>query len=91
MEESKDSLVEKDKTIIELKGKLQNAEKDMKLQEKSLKEKYEIELKGKDELIDYYKDLKTKMSTKMIGETLEQHCQNEFNRIRMTAFSLSLS
>ena len=86
LEENKDTLVEKDKEILELKGKLQSAEKDMKLQEKSLKEKYEIELKGKDELIDYYKDLKTRMSTKMVGETLEQHCETSFNTIRATAF-----
>ncbi|MBR6412690.1 MAG: DUF2130 domain-containing protein [Alphaproteobacteria bacterium] len=86
LEENKDTLVEKDKEIIELKGKLQGAEKDIKLQEKSLKEKYEMELKNKDELIDYYKDLKIKMSTKMLGETLEQHCEIAFNIIRATAF-----
>jgi hypothetical protein len=50
------------------------------------KEQYELQLKEKDSQIEFYKDLKTKMSTKMVGETLEQHCLNEFNRIRMTAF-----
>ena len=50
------------------------------------KAKYEIELKAKQTEVDYYKDLKAKMSTKMIGETLEQHCENSFNMIRSTAF-----
>ena len=77
---------EKDKTIIALNAKLENKDTELALQEKTLKEKYEGQLKDKQELIDYYKDLKTKMSTKMVGETLEQHCLNEFNSIRMTAF-----
>ncbi|MCR5707058.1 MAG: DUF2130 domain-containing protein [Ruminococcus sp.] len=47
---------------------------------------YEAKLKAQQESIDYYKDLKTRMSTKMIGETLEQHCENSFNMIRATAF-----
>jgi len=50
------------------------------------REKARLELQQKDELIGYYKDMKTRMSTKMVGESLEQHCENEFNRIRMTAF-----
>ena len=54
--------------------------------EANLKEKYEAQLKSKDEQIDYYKDLKTKMSTKMVGETLEQHCEAEFNKLRPYAF-----
>ena len=54
--------------------------------EQSLKEKYEKELKFKDEQIEQYKDFKLRMSTKMIGESLEQHCLTEFNKIRMTAF-----
>lgn len=72
--------------IIELEGKLSNAEKESELNEKTLKEKYESELKGKDELIEYYKDFKARQSTKMIGESLEQHCLTQFNAIRMTAF-----
>ena len=83
---NKDALVEKEKEILELQGKLQSAEKDIKIQEKSLKEKYEIELKNKDELIERYKDFKLKLSTKMIGESLEKHCETEFNKIRATAF-----
>lgn len=56
------------------------------LNNNNLKNEYEIKLKGKDEEIAYYKDLKTKMSTKMVGETLEQHCEISFNQLRMTAF-----
>lgn len=58
----------------------------MKLRENALKSQYEGALKLKDEEIDRLKDLKSKLSTKMIGETLEQHCQTEFNRLRATAF-----
>ena len=54
--------------------------------ESSLKEKYYIELKTKDEMIDRLKDLKIKLSTKMLGETLEQHCEIEFNKLRATGF-----
>lgn len=56
------------------------------LNQKSLKEKYEDKLKQKDELIEYYKDFKARQSTKMVGESLEQHCLNQFNSLRMTAF-----
>ncbi|MEG1506752.1 MAG: DUF2130 domain-containing protein, partial [Bacilli bacterium] len=54
--------------------------------EKSLKEQFVLELKTKDEQIEYYKDMKLKLSTKMVGETLEQHCEVEFERIRATGF-----
>ena len=57
-----------------------------KAKEQSLKETYELQLRTKDEVIAYYKDLKARMSTKMIGETLEQHCEIEFNRLRATGF-----
>ena len=76
----------KDKEIVELTNQLENRESQFKIKENSLKEKYESQLKSKDDLIDYYKDLKAKLSTKLIGETLEQHCENEFNQIRATAF-----
>jgi hypothetical protein len=56
------------------------------LSEKSLQERYEIQIKDRDDMIDRLRDLKARMSTKMIGETLEQHCETEFNRIRSTAF-----
>lgn len=51
-----------------------------------IKDRYKTELKNKDEIIEYYKDLKSKLSTKMLGETLEQHCEVSFNRLRSTAF-----
>lgn len=52
----------------------------------SMKEMYELQLRAKDETIEQYKDFKVRLSNKMIGESLEQHCSNEFNKIRMTAF-----
>ncbi len=52
----------------------------------SQKAKFESELKSKDEMIAYYKDMKAKLSTKMVGESLEQHCETEFNKLRATAF-----
>ena len=54
--------------------------------ESSMKERYAIELKTKDEIIERYKDMKTRLSTKMVGETLEQHCEIEFNKLRATGF-----
>ena len=76
----------KEKEIANLKAKLQLREKEAELEKNSIKEKYEIEIKQKDETIAFYKDFKAKQSTKMIGESLEQHCEIEFNRLRMTAF-----
>ena len=73
---------EKDK----LSSELQLKETEKHILESSLKDKYESELKSKDEMIAYYKDMKAKLSTKMIGETLETHCETEFNKIRATAF-----
>lgn len=77
---------EKTTEITELQGKLTSKETENQLNEKMLIEKYEGLLKGKDEQIEYYKDFKARQSTKMIGESLEQHCMNQFNMIRMTAF-----
>ena len=76
----------KDNAISELKNKIELGEKERKINEDSIKQGYEAQLKSKDELIDYYKDLKSKLSTKMIGESLEQHCSVEFNKLRATAF-----
>jgi hypothetical protein len=70
----------------DLANKLENKDSERKLLESSLKDKYEHELKSKDEMIAYYKDMKARLSTKMVGETLEQHCEIEFNRLRATAF-----
>ena len=84
--EKKDEIIEKDKIIIQLENKLKESDKDKQIQEKSLKENFAIQLKSKDKEIEFYRDLKSKMSTKMIGETLEQHCEMEFNKIRSTGF-----
>lgn len=70
----------------ELANKLENKDTEKQLLETSLKSEYEVRLKSKDEEIALYKDMKSKLSTKMIGESLEQHCETEFNRIRATAF-----
>ena len=73
---------ERDQLLSELKSK--DAEK--QLLKSSLKDKYSTELKNKDEMIAYYKDMKAKLSTKMVGETLEQHCEIEFEKLRASAF-----
>lgn len=77
---------EAEKERDELKNQLISQQMQQKLLESNLKSKYEIELKNKDEMIAYYKDMKAKMSTKMVGETLEQHCEIEFNKLRATGF-----
>lgn len=78
------AVVEKERD--DLANKLENKATEQKLLETSLKEKYDAELRSKDEMIAYYKDMKTKLSTKMVGETLEQHCEIEFNKLRATGF-----
>lgn len=79
-------LSQKNAEIVALQGQLQNKVSESQLKEKALQEKYDEQLKAKDEQIAYYKDFKAKQSTKMIGESLEQHCLNSFNSIRMAAF-----
>ncbi|MBL0176183.1 MAG: DUF2130 domain-containing protein [Ignavibacteria bacterium] len=76
--------VEKDRD--ELKSGLERAELEKTLAEKSLREKYETQIKDRDDAIERLRDMKARLSTKMVGETLEQHCETEFNRIRATAF-----
>jgi len=76
----------KDVVLAELKLKIQSAEAEKQLAEANLKEQHTAELKIKDETIALYKDMKAKLSTKMVGETLEQHCETQFNQIRATAF-----
>lgn len=78
----KNALSEKEKEINDLNNKLENSSNTYLLKEKSLKEQYEDKIKSKDEQIAYYKDFKARQSTKMIGESLEQHCNNEFNKLR---------
>ncbi|HEM7876592.1 DUF2130 domain-containing protein [Burkholderia contaminans] len=78
------SAVEKERD--ELKSGLERAELEKQLAEKSLKDKYETQIKDRDDAIERLRDMKVRLSTKMVGETLEQHCETEFNRIRATAF-----
>lgn len=78
----KDALGEKEKEIDALNGKLTSTKTEYLLKEQTLKDNYEEKIKNKDEQIAYYKDFKAKQSTKMIGESLEQHCSNEFNKLR---------
>ena len=70
----------------ELKSGLERAALEKQLAEKSLKDKYETQIKDRDDAIERLRDMKARLSTKMVGETLEQHCETEFNRIRATAF-----
>ena len=84
--ELSESNAAKEKALMELESKMTLQEKERELELNSVKEKYETEMKLKDETIAFYKDFKAKQSTKMVGETLEQHCEIEFNRLRMTAF-----
>lgn len=79
-------LTEKDNHIAMLKGEKALTEKECQLKEQSLKDQYEEKLRFKDEEIARYKDFKSKLSTKMVGESLEQHCEIEFNQLRATGF-----
>ena len=79
-------LSEKTTEITALKSQLATKATENELKEQALQKQYEEKLKMKDEQIEYYKDFKARQSTKMIGESLEQHCLNQFNALRMTAF-----
>lgn len=68
------------------KNNLEQTKLEKQLAEKSLEEKYETQIKDRDDAIERLRDMKARLSTKMVGETLEQHCETEFNRIRATAF-----
>jgi len=70
----------------DLKSKLERASLEKELAEKALRDKYETQIRDRDDAIDRLKDMKAKLSTKMLGETLEQHCEIAFNQIRATAF-----
>ena len=78
------NVVEKERD--DLKSGLDRAKLEKDLAEKSMKERYETQIKDRDDMIERLRDMKAKLSTKMVGETLEQHCETEFNRIRATAF-----
>ncbi|MCS3724975.1 DUF2130 domain-containing protein, partial [Bradyrhizobium elkanii] len=70
----------------ELKNGIKQVQLEKQLSEQSLKDKYETQIKDRDDTIDRLKDMKARLSTKMVGETLEQHCETEFNRVRSMAF-----
>ena len=80
------AVTDRDQMINTLKSSLENKEQQTVIERENLRRNFESQLKAKDEQIDYYKDLKIRMSTKMVGETLEQHCENEFNRLQATGF-----
>lgn len=80
------AIAKKDNEINELNSKLRSKDNETELRCRSIEEKYAIELKNKDELIEQYKDFKARLSTKMVGETLEQHCLTQFNSLRTSAF-----
>ena len=70
----------------QLRSELSQSELKHQLATQSLKERYEIQIHDRDQAIDRLRDMKARLSTKMVGETLEQHCETEFNRIRAAAF-----
>jgi hypothetical protein len=78
------SQIEKERD--ELKSGLERVKLEKQLAEKSLADKYETQIKDRDDAIERLRDMKARLSTKMVGETLEQHCETEFNKIRATAF-----
>ena len=82
----KEALSSVEKERDGLRHDLEAKEAEAKLQESALKEKFEVQIKDRDDTIERLKDMKAKLSTKMVGETLEQHCEIEFNKIRATAF-----
>ncbi len=84
--ENKNALVEKDNCINQLKNEKALIEKEYLLKENSVREQYESQLRFKDEEIERYKDFKAKLSTKMIGESLEKHCEILFEQVRAAGF-----
>ena len=85
----KEALGTVEKERDDLKRDLEAKETEKKLLKSSLKEKYETQIKDRDDAIERLKDMKTKLSTKMVGETLEQHCEIEFSKIRSAAFPMA--
>jgi hypothetical protein len=81
-----EAVAEVEKEREKLKSDLAQTELEKKLAEAALKDKYETQIKDRDEQIERLKDMKARLSTKMVGETLEQHCETTFNQIRATAF-----
>lgn len=81
-----EAVSEVEKERDELKSGLERIELEKQLSERSLKERYELQLRDRDDAIERLRDMKARLSTKMVGETLEQHCETTFNQIRATAF-----
>ena len=82
----REALAAKERELTELAAQLQLRDSQNQLAQNALRERYEIQLKQKDEEVAFYKDFKARQSTKMVGESLEAHCETEFNRIRAMAF-----
>lgn len=85
----KEALGTVEKERDDLKRDLEAKDAEQRLLQASLKEKYETQIKDRDDAIERLKDMKAKLSTKMVGETLEQHCEIEFDKIRTTAFPMA--
>lgn len=86
VQEKDKEIADKNAEITKLSGDLEVQQRQSELTEKQLVEQHKGELRLRDEEIERLKDFKARQSTKMVGESLEQHCQNQFNSIRMTAF-----
>lgn len=85
-QKAEEKIRSKETQIFELRGLIEQEKSRAELREKGIKEQYDFQLKQKQDEVNYYKDLKAKMSTKMIGETLEIHCSTEFNRVRISMY-----
>ena len=81
-----EDLRQKESDILNLRNQVDNEKNEARIRENALRQQYDLQLRQKQEQVDYYKDLKTRMSTKMIGESLETHCHNQFNRVRSSMF-----
>jgi len=81
-----EKMADKERALAEVNSKLTLQEKEVALEKSVLKEKYELQLRQKEDEVAFYKDFKAKQNIKLLGESLEQHCEVEFNRLRMTAF-----
>ena len=79
-------LAEKKEEIAKLNGDLESANKELEIRVNSIRREYDVIIKNKDEQIEQYRDFKARQSTKMIGESLEVHCSNEFNKVRPIGF-----
>ena len=83
---TRDAMFEKEKQIADLEAKLSLKDAEYQIREKNLEDSHKKELALLNEQVEYYKDFKAKQSTKMIGESLEQYCHDEFDKVRATAF-----